>query len=112
MRGTEILITGGSAELLAFQTEDGAKLPRRRSTSGYGESPSPAARVMEALARSALTTLLPVGRLGLEIALETMADASKLALAANLNVGRPGVRPSIAFPSQPSPKIWSDTYGP
>ncbi len=75
----------GSAELVVVRTDDGATMPRRRRKAHDGEAPSPAARVMEALGRAAPSSLPPVSGLGLEVALEAMADASKLAIAADLD---------------------------
>lgn len=75
----------GGAELVLVRTDDGAMMPRRRRKAHDGEAPSPAARVMEALGRAAPLSLPPVSGLGLEVALEAMAEASKLAIAADLD---------------------------
>jgi integrase len=56
-------------------------LPRRRASA----APDPDARLVATLARAAPADLPPVSALGLETALEAMASASKLAVAADLD---------------------------
>ena len=72
------------ADLLVVRT-NGAVMPLRRRKSHDGEALSPDARLMAALGRTAPASLPPVSALGVEVALEAMADASKLAIAADLD---------------------------
>lgn len=78
--------------------------PRRRSlVESGGRATTPDARLMLALAHAAPAGLVPVSAIGLETALEAMAPASKLAIAADLDCwlawcGGEGRRP---FPADP-----------
>jgi len=58
-------------------------LPRRQARRAH--APTPDERLIDTLARAAPADLPPISRLGLEIALEAMAPASKLAIAADLD---------------------------
>jgi integrase len=73
-----------STTLLVVRTD--AALPKRRSRRAAGEDAvSPDARLLALLGRAAPTDMAPVSALGVEIALEAMASASKLAVAADLD---------------------------
>lgn len=73
-----------SAKVLVV-ARDGT-LPRRRTSRELGaDSPTPPERLMATLARAAPADLPPVSALALETALEAMAPASMLALAADLD---------------------------
>ncbi len=69
------------ASVLVVRTD--GTLPQRRSASDASATPDN--RLLATLARAAPADLAPVSALGLETALEAMADASKLALAADLD---------------------------
>lgn len=63
-----------------------AVLPTRRSRrAGGDDAATPDARLLTVLGRAAPAGLPPVSALGVETALEAMADASKLAVAADLD---------------------------
>ena len=76
--------TRPGVQLIVVRT-DGAVMPQRRRRARDGEPPSPADRLVAALGRAAPASLPPVSALGVEVALEAMADASKLAIAADLD---------------------------
>lgn len=71
--------------LLVVRTD--AVLPKRRSrrAAGDDDAATPNARLLAVLGRAAPADLPPVSALGVETALEAMADASKLAIAADLD---------------------------
>ncbi|WP_425442488.1 tyrosine-type recombinase/integrase [Sphingomonas lenta] len=70
--------------LLVVRTD--AVLPKRRSRrAGGDDAATPDARLLTVLGRVAPADLPPVSALGVETALEAMADASKLAIAADLD---------------------------
>ena len=71
-----------STTLLVVRTD--AALPKRRSRRAGDEVATPDARLLAVLGRAAPADLPPVSALGVETALEAMADASKLAIAADL----------------------------
>lgn len=71
-------------QLLVVRT-DAAAMPRRRRKARDGAAPSPDARLLTALGRAGPASLPPVSALGVEVALEAMAVASKLAIAADLD---------------------------
>ena len=60
-------------------------LPKNRSRRDVGVTVSPDTRLLAVLRRAAPADLPPVSALGVETALEAMADASKLAVAADLD---------------------------
>lgn len=60
-------------------------VPQRRARAGSDAAPSPDARLLATLGRAAPANLPPVSALGVETALEAMAPASKLAVAADLD---------------------------
>jgi integrase len=60
-------------------------LPRRRSGRASDATETPDTRLVAVLGRAASADVAPVSALGLETALEAMADASKLAVAADLD---------------------------
>lgn len=62
-----------------------ASLPKRRSRGDAGTAVAPNDRLLAVLGRTAPAGLPPVSALGVETALEAMADASKLAVAADLD---------------------------
>lgn len=71
-----------SAAVLVVRSQ--GPLPRRRSRQDTGHAtPSPDQRLLSTLAAAAPADLPPVSAIGLETALEAMAPASKLALAAD-----------------------------
>jgi len=73
-----------SATLLAVRTD--AALPKRRSRRAVGDDAiTPDGRLLAVLGRAAPAGLPPVSALGVETALEAMAPASKLAVAADLD---------------------------
>ncbi|WP_294443941.1 tyrosine-type recombinase/integrase [uncultured Sphingomonas sp.] len=74
-----------STTLLVVRTD--AVLPKRRSrrAAGDDDAVTPDARLLTVLGRAAPADLPPVSALGVETALEAMADASKLAVAADLD---------------------------
>ena len=75
MSGTQLIVVRAS----------GRAVPRRHARSGDDASPSPDERLITTLGRAAPAGLPPVSALGVETALEAMADASKLAIAADLD---------------------------
>jgi integrase len=82
--GVPLAAAPTTPDVLVVQTE--GKLPRRRSRADAGLDPqTPDARLLLTLARAAPDDLPPVSALGLETALEAMASASKLAVAADLD---------------------------
>jgi hypothetical protein len=73
-----------ATQVLVVQTN--GTLPRRRSRADAGlDALTPDARLLLTLGRAAPDDLPPVSALGLETALEAMAAASKLAVAADLD---------------------------
>ena len=73
-----------STAVLVVRTD--AALPRRRSRRAAGdEVATPDARLLAGLGRAAPADLAPISALGVKTALEAMADASKLAIAADLD---------------------------
>lgn len=63
-----------------------AALPKRRSRRAVGDDAATLdARLLAVLSRAAPADMAPVSALGVETALEAMADASKLAVAADLD---------------------------
>ncbi|MGW8191884.1 tyrosine-type recombinase/integrase [Sphingomonas hankookensis] len=60
-------------------------VPQRRARAGSDATRSPDARLLATLSRAAPADLPPVSALGVETALEAMAPASKLAVAADLD---------------------------
>lgn len=73
-----------STTVLVVRTD--AALPQRRSRRAAGDdAATPDARLLAVLGRAAPADLPPVSALGVETALEAMADASKLAIAADLD---------------------------
>ena len=77
-------IRGTPTSLLVVRTD--AALPQRRTRRDAGDMVTPDDRLLAVLGRAASANLPPVSALGVETALEAMADASKLAVAADLGV--------------------------
>ena len=64
----------------------GAVLPKRRSHAERGQATSsPNHRLLDTLARAAPADLPPLSKIGTEVALEAMATATKLAIAADMD---------------------------
>ena len=73
-----------STTVMVVRTD--AALPQRRSRRAAGDDvATPDDRLLGVLGRAAPAYMAPVSALGLETALEAMADASKLAIAADLD---------------------------
>ena len=70
------------SQLIVVRAGDAGGLPQRRA---LGAAPSPDDRLLATLGRAAPADLPPVSAIGVETALEAMADASKLAIAADLD---------------------------
>nr|WP_223176897.1 tyrosine-type recombinase/integrase [Sphingomonas hominis] len=68
--------------MIVVRAGDAGGLPQRRA---LGAAPSPDDRLLATLGRAAPADLPPVSAIGVETALEAMADASKLAIAADLD---------------------------
>jgi len=77
------LIRRTPASLMIVRTD--AAVPQRRSRRDVGDAVTPDDRLLAVLGRAAPPDLPPVSALGVETALEAMADASKLAVAADLD---------------------------
>ncbi len=74
----------GSSSVLVVSTD--GTVPRRRSRVDHGlDVPTPDERLTRMLGRAGPADLPPVSAVGVETALEAMADASKLAIAADLD---------------------------
>lgn len=71
-------------QLIVVRTDNADGLPQRRAR-GTGKASSPDDRLLATLGRAAPADLPPVSAIGVEVALETMAKASKLAIAADLD---------------------------
>lgn len=71
-------------KLIVVRTGGADGLPQRRAR-GTGEASSPDDRLLATLGRAAPADLPPVSAIGVEVALEAMANASKLAIAADLD---------------------------
>ena len=83
-RDEEQVLPIAPTTLLIVRTE--VALPRRRThRDAGGEVATPDARLLAVLGRAAPPDLPPVSALGVETALEAMAPASKLAVAADLD---------------------------
>nr|WP_317893910.1 tyrosine-type recombinase/integrase [uncultured Sphingomonas sp.] len=86
--GSDLVSVAGSQDastaVLVVRTD--AALPKRRARRAAGDDvATPDARLLAVLGRAAPADLAPVSALGVETALEAMADASKLAVAADLD---------------------------
>lgn len=86
--GSDLVSVAGSQDastaVLVVRTD--AALPKRRARRAAGDDvATPDARLLGVLGRAAPADLAPVSALGVETALEAMADASKLAVAADLD---------------------------
>ncbi len=79
-----VLQPGTTGSTVLVVRADGT-LPRRRPARAAGTAITPDMRLLAVLGRAAPADLPPVSALGVETALEAMADASKLALAADLD---------------------------